>query len=155
MDTPQIDVKFWGEKSWQDLLLDLILHFPQLLAPCHWVFIQDIVAAAADAKSIQSCLTLCNPVDGSPPSSSIPGILQARILEWVAICFSSACMHAFASVMSYSVRPHGQRPTRLLCPRDSLGQNTAVGCHVLLLHMIYVLIYAHRKFTYVERYLGI
>ena len=47
--------------------------------------------AAAAAKSLQSCLTLCDPIDGSPPGSSIPGILQARILEWVAISFSNAC----------------------------------------------------------------
>ena len=47
-------------------------------------------AAAAAAKSCQSCLTLCDPIDSSPPGSSIPGILQARILEWVAISFSSA-----------------------------------------------------------------
>ena len=45
--------------------------------------------AAAD-KSFQSCLTLCNPIDGSPPGSPIPGILQARTLEWVAIAFSRA-----------------------------------------------------------------
>ena len=45
-------------------------------------------AAAAAAKSLQSCLTLCNPIDGSPPGSPIPGILQARILEWDAIAFS-------------------------------------------------------------------
>ena len=45
-------------------------------------------AAAAAAKSLQSCLTLCDSVDGSPPGSAIPGILQARILEWVAIAFS-------------------------------------------------------------------
>ena len=42
------------------------------------------------AKSFQSCLTLCDPIDGSPPGSSVPGILQARILEWVAISFSNA-----------------------------------------------------------------
>ena len=46
-------------------------------------------AAAAAAKSLQSCPTLCNPIDGSPPGSPIPGILQARTLEWVAISFSS------------------------------------------------------------------
>ena len=45
---------------------------------------------AASAKSLQSCLTLCDPIDGSPPSSTIPGILQARTLEWVAISFSNA-----------------------------------------------------------------
>ena len=47
-------------------------------------------AAAAAAKSLQSCPTLCDPTDGSPPGSTIPGILQARTLEWVAISFSNA-----------------------------------------------------------------
>ena len=50
--------------------------------------------AAAAAKSLQSCLTLCDPIDSSPSGSSIPGILQARIMEWAAISFSNACMHA-------------------------------------------------------------
>ena len=45
-------------------------------------------AAAAAANSLQSCLTLYNPIDGSPPGSAVPGILQARVLEWVAIVFS-------------------------------------------------------------------
>ena len=45
---------------------------------------------AAAAKSLQLCRTLCDPVDGSPPGSPVPGILQARTLEWVAISFSSA-----------------------------------------------------------------
>ena len=44
--------------------------------------------AAATAKSLQSCPTLCDPIDGSPPGSPIPGILQARKLEWVAVSFS-------------------------------------------------------------------
>ena len=46
--------------------------------------------AAAAAKSLQSCPTLCDPIDGSPPGSPVPGILQARALEWVAIAFSNA-----------------------------------------------------------------
>ena len=46
--------------------------------------------AAAAAKSLQSCPTLCDPTDGSPPGSPVPGILQARTLEWVAISFSNA-----------------------------------------------------------------
>ena len=46
-------------------------------------------AAAAAAKSLQSCLTLCDPIDGSPPGSPVPGILQARTLEWAAISFSN------------------------------------------------------------------
>ena len=45
---------------------------------------------AATAKSLQLCPTLCNPIDGSPPGSLIPGILQARTLEWVVISFSNA-----------------------------------------------------------------
>ena len=49
-----------------------------------------LAAAAAAAKSLQSCPTLCDPRDGSPPGSTIPGILQARTLEWVAISFSIA-----------------------------------------------------------------
>ena len=49
-----------------------------------------LAAAAAAAKSLQLCLTLCNPIDGSPPGSAVPGILRARTLEWVAISFSSA-----------------------------------------------------------------
>ena len=47
-------------------------------------------AAAAAAKSLQSCPTLCDPIDGSLPGSAVPGILQARTLEWVAISFSNA-----------------------------------------------------------------
>ena len=58
-----------------------------------WTFISKYVCvcvcvyvyAAAAAKSLQLCLTLCDPVDGSPPGSPVPGILQARTLEWVAI----------------------------------------------------------------------
>ena len=53
-----------------------------------------VVIAATTGKSLQSCPTLCDPIDGSAPGSSVPGILQARILEQVAISFSNACMHA-------------------------------------------------------------
>ena len=49
-----------------------------------------VAAAAAPAKLLQSCPTLCNPIDSSPPDSPVPGILQARTLEWVAISFSNA-----------------------------------------------------------------
>ena len=54
------------------------------LGDCNWH------TYTAAAKSLQSCLTLCDPIDGSPPGSPVPGILQARILEWVAISFSNA-----------------------------------------------------------------
>ena len=49
-----------------------------------------LITAAAAAKLLQSCPTLCDPIDGSPSGSSVPGILQARTLEWVAISFSNA-----------------------------------------------------------------
>ena len=71
----QIDGKKW--EQWQTLFS----WAPKSL----W-----IVTAAAAAKSLQSCPTLCDPIDGSPPGSSVPGILQARTLEWVAISFSAA-----------------------------------------------------------------
>ena len=76
------------------------------------------------AKSLKPCPTLCDPIDGSPPGSSVPGILQARILEWVAISFFNPCMG-----------PHRWQPTRLLHPWDSPGKNTGVGCHFLLQFM--------------------
>ena len=55
-----------------------------------WRILSITLLACAAAKSLQSCPTLCNPTDGSPPGSPVPGILQARTLEWVAISFSSA-----------------------------------------------------------------
>ena len=51
---------------------------------------EDVPATAAAAKSLQSCSTLCDPIDGLLPGSSVPGILQARTLEWVAISFSNS-----------------------------------------------------------------
>ena len=68
--------------------------YPKL--QCSWGFPgsstgkESICSAAAAAKSLQSCLTLCDPIDSSPPGSPVPGILQARTLEWVAISFSNA-----------------------------------------------------------------
>ena len=68
----------WSSRCWQfDLYLLLILILLYLYA-------------AAATKSLQSCQPLCNPIDSSPPCSPVPGILQARTLEWVAISFSSA-----------------------------------------------------------------
>ena len=86
-------------------------------------------AAAAAAKSLQSCPTLWDPTDGSPPGSPVPGILQARTLEWVAISFSIAWKW---KVVSDSYQPHGLQPTRLLRPWDFPGKSTRVGCHCLL-----------------------
>ena len=55
-----------------------------------FIFLGSKITAAAAAKSLQSCPGLCDPIDGSPLGSYVPGILQARILEWVAISFSNA-----------------------------------------------------------------
>ena len=93
------------------------------------------LAAAAAAKSLQLCPTLCDPTDGNPPGSLIPGILQARTLEWVAISFSNAWKWK-VRVKSLSCvrlsRPHGLQPTRQLRPWDFPGKSTGVGCHCLL-----------------------
>ena len=93
---------------------------------------------AAAAKSLRSCLTLCDPIDSSPPGSPVPVILQARILEWVAISFSNAWkwkvkVESEVAQSSESLQPHGLQPTRLLHPWDFPGKSTGVGCHCLLL----------------------
>ena len=90
---------------------------------------------SATAKSLQSCPTLCDPTDGSPPGSPTPGILQARTLEWVAISFSNAgrwkvkvksLSRVWPSVTPWTAA------TRLLCPWDFPGKSTGVGCYCLL-----------------------
>ena len=65
------------------------IRIPSEISQAYSSFLEVLLAAAA-AKSLQSCPTLCDPIDGSPPDSPIPGILQARILEWVAMSFSNA-----------------------------------------------------------------
>ena len=76
---------------WYIILMDLCILKNACIPGVNrtWWFLSWCSAAAA-AKSLQSCPTLCDPIDGSPPCSSVPGILQARTLEWVAISFSNA-----------------------------------------------------------------
>ena len=74
------------------------------------------------AKSLQLCLTLCNPIDGSPPGSAIPGILQARTLEWVAISFSNA--------WKWKVKVKSLSRVWLLGTPRTAGKSTGVGCHL-------------------------
>ena len=77
------------------------------------------MVVGVSAKSLQSCLTLCNPLDGSPTGSPIPGILQARTLEWVAISFSNAWKWKVKVKSLSCVRllaTPWMQPTRLLCP---------------------------------------
>ena len=87
------------------ILLSVLMSLPCLGTSCKQNHINIFVlcvlscsvmsnSAAAATKSLQSCPTLCDPIDSSPPGSSISGILQARTLEWVSISFSHACMHA-------------------------------------------------------------
>ena len=85
--------------------------------------------ACMHAKSLQSCPALCDPMDCSPPGSSVHGILQARTLEWVAVSFSSAgnCfsrVQLFASLWTVARRA----PLSMGFP----GKNTGVDCHFLL-----------------------
>ena len=109
-------------------------------------------AAAAAAKSLQSCLTLRDPIDGSPPGSPVPGILQAKTLEWVAISFSKIIVYnyikeIFPKAMGYLPISNSFKNCYLitLCwgivdlkycvsfsPWSSLGQNTRVGSLSLL-----------------------
>ena len=97
------------------------------------LYARSVFAAAVAAKLIQSCLTLCNPIDGSPPGSPVPGILKARTLEWVAISFSNAWkLKVKVKSLSNSLQPHGLQPTRHLHPWDFPGKSTGVGCHCLL-----------------------
>ena len=112
-----------------------LLFFPlSLYISC--VVLNFSMYAAAAAKSLQSCPTLCDPIDGSPPGSPVLGILQARTLEWVAISFSNAGKWKVKVKSLSRVRleqPHGLQPTRLLCPWDFPGKSTGVECHCLLL----------------------
>ena len=89
----------------------------------------------AAAKSFQSCPTLCDPIDGSPPGSPVPGILQPRTLEWVAISFSNAwkwkvkvksLSHAWLLATPWTAA--FQAPLSM----DFQGKSTGVGCHCLL-----------------------
>ena len=93
-------------------------------------------AAAAAAKLLQSCSTLCDAIDGSPLGSPVPGILQARTVSGLPLpspMHESEEGNLSRSVGSNSKRPHGLQPTRLLCPWNFPGKSTGVGCHCLLL----------------------
>ena len=92
-------------------------------------------AAAAVAKSLQSCQTLCDPIGGCPPGFPVPGILQARMLYWVTISFSNAWKWK-VKVKSFSRVRHLETPWTAAyqapLPWDFPGKSTGVGCHCLL-----------------------
>ena len=99
---------------------------------CAHTCVRTQLNSAAAAKLLQSCPTLCNPIDGSPLGSSVSGSLQARILEWGATAFSNAWKWKEKVKLlsrANSSRPHGLQPTRLLRPWDFPGKRTGVGCH--------------------------
>ena len=91
--------------------------------------------ATATAKSLQSCPALCDPIDGSPPGFPVPGILQARTLEWVAISFSNAwkwkvkvkLLSRIQLLATPWTAAHQAFPSM-----DFPGKSTGVGCHCLL-----------------------
>ena len=105
------------------------------------------------AKSLQSCPTLCDPIDGSPPGSAVPGILQARTLEWVAISFSNAGkrkvkVKSLSRVQLFATpwTAAYQAPLSM----DFPGKSTGVGCHCLLWKMAIHTINWGRKAYYLK-----
>ena len=95
-----------------------------------------ISLSAAAAKSLQSCPTLCDPIDGSPPGSAIPRILQARTLEWVAISLSNAWkwkvkVKSLSRVRLFTTRISLSRVAFQLCEKEQL--QISLGCYVSLL----------------------
>ena len=125
-------------------LVQVILGWERSGRICHYaepIFLQNIsttAAAAATAKSLQSCPTLCDPIDGSPLGSSVPGILRARILEWVAISFSNASKWKVKSESEVTQSCQTlSDPMDCSLPGSSVhgifpGKSTGVGCHCLL-----------------------
>ena len=106
----------------------LLLIWAGIFCPLPWGLLP---VPAAAAKSPQSCPTLCNPTDGSPPCSAIPGILQARTLEWVAISFSNAWKWK-VKVKSLSCNPMDcilQGPPQ---PTPQIGQSSRTSLRVAL-----------------------
>ena len=101
---------------------------------CYFL-LQKLYAAAA--KSLQSCPTLCNPIDSSPPGSPVSGILQARTLVWVAISFSSAWKWKVKVTQSCLTLNDPMDCSLLvgwlLCPWDFPVKTTGVGCHCFFL----------------------
>ena len=113
-------------------------------------------AAAAAAKSLQSCPTLCDSIDSSPPGSPIPGILQARTLEWVAISFSNAwkwkvkvkslsCVRLLATPWTAAY----QAPPSMGFSRQEYWSGVPLPSLMLIFYIIQILVYVLLKWAWV------
>ena len=103
------------------------------------MLIKDAFAATAAAKSLRLCPTVCDPIDSRPPGSPVPGILQARTLEWVAISFSNASKWKLKVKSLSRVRllvTPWTAAYQALPPWDFPGKSAGVGCHCLLRRML-------------------
>ena len=117
-------------------------------------------AAAAAAKSLQSYPTLCDPIDGSPPGSSIPGVLQARTLEWVAISFSNMREYMWVQMKQdwlwidgwfFVNRRRQWHPTPVLLPGKSHGRRSLVGWYVRTYRIVLRIFFDCLKLSTVKR----
>ena len=137
----------------------LKLQFPEFfLGSIDYVY----TAAAAAAESLQSCPTLCDPIDGSQPGSPISRILRQEHcsgLPFPSPMHEGEKWKSSRSVVSDSPRPHRLQPTRLLRQWDFPGKSTGVGCHCLLRYIYYiysvymcvcVCVCAHLSFRYID-----
>ena len=137
------DSQVRGTEEWGQITAHYYLHVHPFLP---WMNndLQSIIAtssqppAATAAKSLQSCLTLCDPTDGSPPGSAVPGILQARTLEWVAVSFSNEGKWKVKVKSLNRVRLSATPWTAAYQAPPSMGFSRQewgaiwVGCHCLL-----------------------
>ena len=93
-NSTQYYVAAWmGGEFGQEWIYVYIWLSPLLFTYNYYNIVNHLCMLCMHATSLQSCPTLCDPIDGSPPGSSVPGILQARILEWVAISFSTSSIN--------------------------------------------------------------
>ena len=127
--------KAW-KALWSLLALEFICFFISI-TNVYWMPTKCQMLSAAE--SLQSCPTLCDPIDGSPPGSSVPGILQARTLKWVAISFSNAWKWKVKVKSLSHVRLVATPWTAAHQAPPSMGfaiKSTGVGCHRLLWNAI-------------------
>ena len=119
-------------------------------------FFNQLAAATVAAKSLQSCPTLCDPIDGSPPGSPVPGILQARTLEWVAISFSNAWKWKVKVKSLSRVRPSVtpwtaafQAPLSMAFSRQEYWSGVPLPSPLICTHFRYTIWVLKTVYTYI------